>query len=103
MAETSHGAVLASRLQPEHAESLWHNHPLLLVVWWGNTLEDLETFHGGSTPGGFVGNHTTDGLVEDARGSAEMERSFSIVSDGPEGLQHVVAHQDLNIPPRVGL
>jgi hypothetical protein len=73
VAETSNGAELAPRLEAEDAEGLWNDHPLLAVVWGRNTLEDLQAFHGGGATGGLVGNHTTDGLVEDAGGSAEVE------------------------------
>lgn len=73
MAQTANGAVLAAGLQSENTESLGNDHLLLLVIGRGNTLEDLEALHGGSTTGSLVGDHATDGLVEDARRSAEVE------------------------------
>lgn len=73
MAQTANGAVLAAGAQTEHAESLGNDDTLLLVVRRGNTLEDLKALHGGGTTGSLVRNHTTDGLVEDARGGTEVE------------------------------
>lgn len=73
VAETTDGAVLATRLQAEDAEGLGNDHLLLLVVGGGDTLEDLEALEGGGTAGSLVGNHAADGLVEDAGGSAEVE------------------------------
>lgn len=59
--------------ETQDAESLGNDNTLLLVVGRGNTLEDLQALKGGSTTGSLVGNHATDGLVEDAGGSAEVE------------------------------
>ena len=73
MAETTDGAVLAAGLKTEDTQSLGDDHLLLLVVGRGDTLEDLEALHGSGTTGGLVGDHATDGLVEDARGGAEVE------------------------------
>ena len=73
MAETADGAVLAAGLQAEHTQSLGNDHLLLLVVRRGDTLEDLQALESGGTAGSLVGDHATDSLVEDARGSAEVE------------------------------
>lgn len=73
MAQTANGAVLAARAETEHTESLGNDNALLLVVRGRNTLENLESLHSSSTAGGLVGNHAADGLVEDARGSTEVE------------------------------
>lgn len=73
MAQTADSAVLAAGLQPQDAESLGNHHLLDLVVGRGDTLEDLEALKGGGTTGGLVGNHASDGLVEDTRGSTEVE------------------------------
>lgn len=75
--QSSNGTIFSSWLQPQHPQSLWHNHPLLLVVWWWNTLEDLESLHGSGATGSLVRDHASDGLVEDASGSAEMEGTSS--------------------------
>lgn len=75
MAQTANSAVFPPWLQSEHPQRLWYNHTLLLVVWWWNTLEDLQTFHSSSTASCLVGNHAAHGLVEDTGGSAEMERA----------------------------
>lgn len=73
VAQTADGAVLAPGLQPQDAESLGNDHLLDLVVGGRDTLEDLEALKGGGATGGLVRNHTADGLVEDTRGSAEVE------------------------------
>lgn len=73
MAQTADSAVLAAGLQAQDAQSLGNDHLLLLVVRGRDTLEHLEALQGGSTTGGLVGNHAADGLVEDARGGAEVE------------------------------
>lgn len=76
VAQTADSAVLAAGLQAKDAQSLGNNHLLLSVIGRGNTLEDLEALHGGSTAGGLVGHHATDCLVEDSRGGAEVEGSL---------------------------
>lgn len=73
VAQTADSAVLAAGLQPQNAESLGNHHLLDLVVGRGDTLEDLEALKGGGTAGGLVGDHAADGLVEDTRGSTEVE------------------------------
>lgn len=73
MAQTTDGAVLAAGLQTQDTQSLGDDHLLLLVVGRGDTLEDLQALESGGTAGSLVGDHATDGLVEDARRSAEVE------------------------------
>jgi hypothetical protein len=73
VAQTADSAVLAAGLQSQDTEGLGNDHLLLLVVGGRDTLEDLESLKGGGTPGGLVGNHATDGLVEDPRRGAEVE------------------------------
>jgi len=77
VAESADGAVLASWLQSQDAEGLWDDHSLDLVVWWWDTLEDLQSLHGGGTTGGLVWDHTADGLVEDTGWGAEVEWTSS--------------------------
>lgn len=64
VAETANSAVLAARLQSENPERLRDDHALLLVVWWGHTLEALEALHGGGAAGGLVRDHATDSSPE---------------------------------------
>lgn len=71
--EAADGAVLAAGLQSQDTEGLGNNHLLLLVVRGRDTLEDLESLESGGTAGGLVGNHATDGLVEDPGRGAEVE------------------------------
>lgn len=73
VAQTADSAVLAARLQAENTQSLGNDHLLLGVVRGGNTLEDLKALHGSGTSGSLVGDHATDGLVEDSGGGAEVE------------------------------
>lgn len=73
VAETADGAVLAAGAQAQDTQSLGNDNTLLLVVGRGDTLEHLQALHGGGTAGGLVGDHAADSLVEDARGSAEVE------------------------------
>ena len=73
VAQPSNCAVLSARFQSQDAEGLWNNHSLLLVVWWWDTLEDLETLHSSSTPGSLVWNHASNSLVEDLAWGTEVE------------------------------
>lgn len=73
VAESANRAVLASGLQSQDSQGLGNNHSLDFVVWWWDTLEDLESLHGSGATSGLVGNHTADGLVEDSRRGTEME------------------------------
>jgi len=82
LAQTSDGAVLPSWLQPQDSQSLRNNHALLGVVWGRNTLEDLEPLKSSLATGSLVGNHTTDGLVENPGGGTEVEGTVSLVETG---------------------
>lgn len=75
MAQPSNGAVLPSGLQPQDPQGLGNDHAFLSVVWRGDTLEDLKAFESSLSTAGLVGNHTADGLVEDAGRGAEVEGS----------------------------
>lgn len=67
------GAVLASWLEPESTQSGGDDNLLLAVVRGRDTLEELQALQSGSTTSRLVGNHAADGLVQDARWSAEVE------------------------------
>jgi hypothetical protein len=54
---------------------LRHDHSLFLVVWGWDSLEDLQSVHGGGASGSLVWDHASDGLVEDTGRSSEMERT----------------------------
>jgi hypothetical protein len=73
VAETTDGAVLAAGLQPQDTEGLGNDNALLLVVGRGDTLEGLETLHGGGTAGSLVRDHATDSAPEHLGRSAEVE------------------------------
>lgn len=75
MAQPSDSAVLPSWLQPQDPQGLGNDHALLGVVRRGDTLKDLEALESGLPTAGLVGNHATDGLVEDAGWGAEVEGS----------------------------
>lgn len=78
VADTTDGAVLAARLQPQHTESLGNDHALLLVIWGRNTLEGLEALHSSGTASGLVRDHTTDGSPEDLRWGTEVEGTWCV-------------------------
>lgn len=67
------GAVLPARFQPQYPQSLRHNHPLLTVVGWWNTLKELQTLKGSGTPRSLVRGHTADGTVQNFGRSAVVE------------------------------
>lgn len=98
VAQTADSAVLAAGLQPQNAESLGNHHLLDLVVGRGDTLEDLEALKGGGTAGGLVGDHAADGLVEDTRGSAEVEgtckRGSDMLFDGETASSRLIGEGD---------
>lgn len=71
--QTTDSAELAAGLKSENAESLGNDDLLGLVVGRGDTLEDLKALESGGTTSSLVRHHTTDGLVEDSGGSAEVE------------------------------
>lgn len=80
--ETADGAELSAWLQSEDTEGLWDDDSLVTVVWWRNALKDLQALQGGLATGRLVGDHTTDGLVEDTGWGAEVERTLGLVVSG---------------------
>jgi len=91
-------AVFASGLQSQNAQRLGYNHSLLPIVWWGDSLEELESLKGSSTPGALVWGHAADGPVEDLGGGTVMEwaRLFG-VDDVP--LVEEIVVTELCVPP----
>jgi hypothetical protein len=77
VAQSSDGTVFSPWFQPQYSQSLWHNHSLLLVVWWWDSLEDLKSLHSRRTSSSLVWNHAADCLVENAGRSTEMEGTTS--------------------------
>jgi len=73
LSETADSAVLASRLEPQHPKSLGNDDALLLVIWWGDTLEGLQALQCGGATGGLVGNHAADGSPEHLGWGPEVE------------------------------
>ncbi|KAI6771083.1 hypothetical protein HG531_009938 [Fusarium graminearum] len=96
--QTTDSAELAAGLESENAESLGNDDLLGLVVGRGDTLEDLKALESSGTTGSLVGDHATDGLVEDSGRSAEVEgtyiESMTVVQCSGNGFDS---------PPRVGL
>ena len=74
----------ASWLQPQDTKSCRHNHSLLLVVWWWNAFKHLESVQGLHTPFGFVWDHATDCVKEDATRCTEVVRPSSRVDIAPQ-------------------
>lgn len=85
--DSANGAVLSAGLESQNSEGLGDDHSLLLVVRRGNALKDLESLESGLASGSLVGNHTSNGLVEDSRGGSEVEGTVGSVEPG--GLSQV--------------
>lgn len=75
VAETADCAVLTARLQAQDTQSLRNHHLLHLVVRGRDALEDLEPLHRSGPSGRLVGDHATDGLIEDPGRCSEVERT----------------------------
>ena len=80
-------------LQAESAESVWHDHALLLVVREGHALEDLKLAKSGGASRQLVREHTTDTLPEDARGGSPVLLTTAGV--GVNTLVHHILTDDL--------
>jgi len=63
---------LSLGLETEGAESVWHDHALLLVVGEGHALEDLQLAESSGTSGQLVGEHAAHALPENARGGSPV-------------------------------
>jgi hypothetical protein len=114
------GAELASRLEAEDTEGGGDDHLLLAVVRGRHTLKELEALQGSGSTGGLpcakksappsdlvprsfhrgtssethlVGNHSTDSLVEDPRGSTVMEGTGLLGVDQMPLVQELVVSE----------
>jgi len=67
VAQSANGAVLAAGLEAQHTKCLRHDHALLVVVWWRDTLEGLQTLHGRGATGSLVRDHATHSTPEHLR------------------------------------
>ena len=113
------GAELSSGLQSKNTEGGRDDHLLLAVIGRGHTLEELESLESGGSTGGLqipnqhfvsylrlphhcrllthlVGNHTTDGLVEDSGRSTVMERTGLLGVDQMPLVEELVVSELLN-------
>ena len=90
--EAAQSGKATARLQAEDSEGSRHYHALHAVVWLGNTLKDLEAFHGRSTAGSLVREHSTERAHKDARRRTVMEGSVSRVAQGALAQKVVVLH-----------
>jgi hypothetical protein len=68
-------AIFATRLQPQHPQSLRNNHFLFPVVWWWDTLEKLEAVKSSNTSGALVRRHASDSPIKDLGRCTMMERT----------------------------
>ena len=80
LGDVSQDGEVSVRFHSQDLEGVGDNHTLLLVVRVWDTLEETERSKGGSTSGGFVGEHSSDVLPEHARGSKSVLESTSRVS-----------------------
>jgi hypothetical protein len=77
--DATNSGVLATGLKLKHTKGRGNDEALDAVIRGRNTLEELDAVQGSGTTGALVGDHTTESLVEDAGGGAEMERTASRV------------------------
>lgn len=92
LGQAANSAVLAAGLEAEDTESLGDDHALLGVVRGRDTLEDLQAVHGSLAASSLVGNHSADGLVEDARRGTEVEGTVGLVEAGSLAEVGMVLH-----------
>ena len=88
-----HRAVLATRLQPQHPESLRDNHTLLPVVGRRNALKQLEALKSCRAASSLVGDHTADGPVENLGRCAVVEGAGLFRVDDVAFVKEVVVPQ----------
>ena len=88
-----HRAVLATRLQPQHPESLRDNHTLLPVVGRRNALKQLEALKSCRAASSLVGDHTADGPVENLGRCAVVEGAGLFGVDDMTLVEEVVVPQ----------
>lgn len=50
--------------QSNNLKSVWDNHSLFVIIWEGDTFEDLQTSESCGTLRGFMGEHSSDGSPE---------------------------------------
>jgi hypothetical protein len=83
------GTPFSARLQSQHTQGLGNDHLLLTVVRRRHALEEFQSLKSSGTSGGLVRSHSTDGLVEDSRGSSVVERTALLGVD-QMSLVHVI-------------
>ena len=93
MAQAANGAVLAAGLQSQDPQGLGNNHPLLPVVGRGNTLKQLEAFQSSCSASSLVGDHASDGAVENLGGGAGVEGAGLFRVDDVAFVKEVVVPQ----------
>ena len=71
------GAVLSSGLESEDSESGGDDDSLDLVLGGRDTLVQLQSLESGGSSRALVGDHSSDGLVQDPRGGSEVEGTGS--------------------------
>jgi hypothetical protein len=64
-----------------------------VVVWWWNTLEELQALKCSSTPGSLVRSHTTDSTEQNFGRSAVMKRPRFLGVDNMAFVEEVVVAQ----------
>jgi hypothetical protein len=85
-----HCTVFPPWLQPQDPQSLWHDHPLLLIIKRRDTLKEFQAFKGSSAASGLMRYHASDGTEEDLGRSTVMERAGFFRVDDMAFVKEVV-------------
>lgn len=86
-------AELPARLESQDPQCLGNYHALLAIVWWGDTLIQLQTLKSSCATGSLVGSHSTDGSEEDFGRGAVMEGARLFRVDNMALVEEVVIAQ----------
>jgi len=91
--ETLDCAVLPARLQSQHPQSLRHDHPLLTVVGWRNTLEQFQALESRSTTSGLVRNHAPNSAEKNLGGCTVVKGTGLLGVDDMAFVEEIVVSE----------
>ena len=86
-AQITQQAEISEVLESDDLQGRGDDLSLSGVVGGGDTFKDLESSQSGSTSGGFMGKHASDGSPENSRGGSVMDDTSSGVVD------HLLSHE----------